>query len=123
MDLMNILAGILGVAFITLTKMRSLQILAEKANVPFVYKKYFQRDAIGIVLSFLSVAIWQVLFSEVAAKYPQIDGFVKTSFFFMGGAGAWLIQKVLGKTQSWINSKIDRKTNELDELKENAQSN
>lgn len=117
MDFINLIVGLLGVVFVTLSKMRSLQILAEKANVPFVYKKYFQRDALGIIMSILSIFIWQLLFPEVANKYPALEVWVRCSYFFMGAGGAWVIQKLLGKTQSWINSKIDHKTNELDELK------
>ncbi len=119
MDWINIISWILGVAFVTLTKLRSLQVLTGKANVCFSYKKYFEQEAVGIITSLLSIAIWQVLFSEVAVKYPQLDTFIKTSFFLMGASGAWIIQKLLGKTQSWINAKIDKKTNELDEIKSN----
>lgn len=114
-----ILVGFAGALFVMLTKMRSLQILSEKANVAFSYKRYFEKEVVSIAISILSVFVWQLLFNEVAAKYKALDGFMLTSFFIMGAAGSWIIQKLLGKTQSWINSKIDAKTNELDELKSN----
>ena len=112
--LINMLVGILGVVFVTISKMKSLQTDAEKANIEFNYQKYFHRELLSIILSFLSVIIWQLLFSEVAAKYHQLDGFIKCSFFLMGASGAWVIQKALGKTKGWIRGIVDVKTNIAD---------
>lgn len=118
MDWINILIGTLGVIFSLSSKMYSLQKLSEKASVPFVYKMYFKREALAIVMSFLSIPIWSILFPEIATKYPALETWVRCTFFLMGGIGAWAIQKMLGKTQSWINNKIDEKTNELAEKRQ-----
>lgn len=117
MNIYNLLAGILGVAFVTVAKMYSLQNDANVANIPFSPKTYFQRDYLGVILSFLSVIVWQVLFSEVAASYPKLDAFVKCSFFFMGASGAWVIQKALGKTKGWIRGIVDEKTDKADKVR------
>lgn len=116
--LYNFLAGFLGFLFITISKMQSLKTDAEKANLTFVYKEYFKKDLLSIVLSFLSLLIWQLLFNEVAVKYPAITSFVRISYFVMGAFGSWIVQAWLSKTKQWVRGVVDDKTNELDAIKQ-----
>lgn len=123
MDWINILAGVLGFLIASLWKMQSLQKLARKANVPFVYKNYFRDDALGIISSFLSIPLWQILFPEIANVYPKLEMFIRFSFVVMGACGSFLLQRALGKTQSWLAAKIDKATDELKEMKQAQKEN
>lgn len=118
MDWIKLLAGTLGFLIATLWKMQSLQRLARKANVPFVYKNYLRDDALGIISSFLAIPIWQLIFPEVLNVYPKLELFVNISFVVIGAIGSIMFQKALGKTQDWLLRKIDKKTDELDSIKD-----
>jgi len=90
--LIYFLAGLLGLLFVTIAMAISFQNDAVKANVEFSFQKYFQREALNILLSVVSVLAWLVLFGEVAEKYPGIQNFIRCSFFAMGAIGSWAIQ-------------------------------
>lgn len=111
---LNLIAGVLGFLFITISKMKSLQTDAEKANLKFIYSEYFKKDLLSIILSFLSIFVWQILFSEISTKYPQLNTFVKCSYFVMGAFGTWFLQTLLSKTKGWIRKVVDEKTNIAD---------
>jgi hypothetical protein len=115
--MINILAGLLGVVFITVAHMVAVQKTAKKANDAMAIVEYLKSDALSIVLSIISVAVWQLLFGEITAKYPQLEGFTRTSFFAMGAVGSYAIIKALGKAKSSIDGIVDTKTDQLDELK------
>jgi hypothetical protein len=117
--MINIIAGLLGVVFITVAHMIAVQKTAKKANDSMDIVKYLKSDALSIILSILSVAVWQLLFGEITAKYPQLEGFTRTSFFAMGAVGSYAIIKALGRAKSSIDGVVDTKTDELDNLKSN----
>lgn len=111
---LNLLAGLLGVLFLTLGRMNSLKKDAETANIEFSILKYFQREWIGIGSSLVSVVFWLIAFPEVSNKYPELTGLKLCSFFAMGVLGSWILQKVLGNTKAWIRGIVDKKTDIAD---------
>lgn len=114
-DFISILCGILGVVAQCLILLRGLLRDAQIANMDFNWKKdYVKRDAPSILSSFVSVAIWYFIFSEVAHKYPQIEGFKRISFVLMGGVGSWVIQAAFGTAKDRIRKIIDKKTDIAD---------
>jgi putative Mn2+ efflux pump MntP len=114
-NLVLILAGTAGVLFHCLLKLRSLSEDARAANINFnAWKDYWKRDAVSIFLSFLSVAIWYMIFGEVGKKYPSILELKITSFVLMGMIGSYLIQFAMSKAKKKVREVIDAKTNELD---------
>lgn len=112
--LIYFLSGLLGLLFVTIAMAISFQNDAVKANIEFSFKKYFQRETLNILLSVVSVLTWLILFGEVAGKYPQIQNFIRCSFFAMGAIGSWAIQQALSKTRKWIGKVVDEKTNIAD---------
>lgn len=112
-----ILAGILGVIGHCIMKAMSLQKDAKVANVNWKFSNYLSEDYLGICLSFVSVAIWFLIVPEAALKYPKLDGWMRASFVGMGLLGSYLIQTVTSVAKRRIRSKVDVKTDELDELK------
>jgi len=104
--------GIAGVILHCLFKLNSLQSDARAANVDFNWKKdYLQRDAVPILISFMSVVIWHLVFGEVAASYPKLEAFARVSFVGMGLLGSYIIQQLMGRAKSYIKKFIDVKTN------------
>lgn len=117
-ELNFIVAGVLGVLFHCLLKLRSLQQDSRVANIPFNgIRDYWKKDAVSISLSFLSVAIWWLVFGEVGKKYKGLQEFKITSFALMGMVGSYLIQLIMSRAKKKIRTIVDEKTNELDELK------
>lgn len=113
-----ILAGFAGFVFYSLAKLNSLSKDAQVANIPFDwYKDYVKKDIFGILASFMSIFVWQLMFSEIATKYPAIEGFAITSFVVMGAIGSWALQLLLGRAKKAIRKVVDEKTDELDKMK------
>lgn len=117
-NIIVIICGILGVLFSCLLTLKGLLKDAQVANVDFNWKKdYVKKDSPSILLSFLAVGIWYYIFGEVAAKYPGIADFKRVSFVLMGGVGSHFIQMAFGTAKARIRRMIDKKTNELNEMK------
>lgn len=114
-DIILILAGLAGVLFHCLLKLKSLLDDARAANINFnAVKDYWKRDFVSIALSFLSVGIWFLIFGEVGAKYKAVEDFKITSFVLMGMIGSYLIQYAMSKAKRKVREVIDAKTNTLD---------
>ena len=109
--------GLLGVVAFCLIKANSLQQDATVANIPFNPQTYFKRDWLGISLSVVAVFIWAAIFQETADKYPQIQGYIRTSFAGVGFMGSYILQLIFGRAKSAIRNIVDEKTNELDRIK------
>lgn len=110
-----ILAGVAGVLFHCLLKLNSLLKDARVANIAFnSWKDYWLKDAVSILMSFLSVGIWLLIFGEIAAKYPSLESFAITSFVVMGAIGSYLIQLGLSRAKRQVRQVIDQKTNDLE---------
>lgn len=115
--LINLLCAILTNLFVQLHALNSVKQLAQKANQPFVFKKYLEAESIAIISGLIPIAIWALIYNEVGQAVPQAVIYVRLSFVFIGAAGAWLLTLFLGKSKKWIRNVIDEKTNELDEVK------
>ena len=61
--------------------------------------------------------IWAAIFQETADKYPQIQGYIRTSFAGVGFMGSYILQLIFGRAKSAIRNIVDEKTNELDRIK------
>lgn len=117
-NIIVIVCGISGVVFSCLLTLKGLLKDAQAANVEFRWKRdYVKKDSPSILMAFLSVGIWYYIFGEVAAKYPGIADFKRMSFVLMGGVGSHLIQMAFGTAKERIRKIIDKKTNELNEMK------
>lgn len=113
-NLILILCGILGVLFHCCFKANTLKNQAAAANIKFAISDYIEKDFLSIIASFLSVAIWYLLFSEVATKYPELNNCERLSFVLMGGSGSYIIQYFFSTAEKKITSVIDKKTDEAD---------
>lgn len=111
-------AGLLGVLIHCLIKLDSLRKDAKAANVSFNWvKNYWDVDAFAILLSVAVSLLWHLVYPEVAAYYPKLQGFITVSYATMGALGSYIIQLVLGRAKKFIRNIVDKKTNDLDELK------
>lgn len=108
--------GLGGLLFVTFGLAKQYQTDAEKANITFSFKKYLEREWLGIAMSFVSILLWLMLFGEAATKYPAIQGYLRFTFVGMGGIGSWALQLAFGKTKNWIRNIVDEKTNIADAL-------
>lgn len=117
-NLIVILCGVAGVFFQSMLKIRSLLKDAQVANINWSWKKdYLYKDYPSIILALVSVLIWYYIFGEVAKKYTSIVDFKRISFVLMGGVGSYLIQMAFGTAKDKIRKVVDKKTDELDEMK------
>jgi hypothetical protein len=117
-DLILILLGLVAVLFQCLAALNSRLQDARAANINFNAKKdYWQRDAVPIMLAVIPVFIWYFVFGEVAARSELLANLKRLSFVLIGGIGSWLLQLLLGTSKKVIRNIVDRKTNELNQLK------
>lgn len=115
MNIDFILAGCAGVLFHSTAKAYSLQKDAYTANISFhIWKDYIVKDFLSILLSFMSVAIWYLIFGEWVNRYPALESFALTSFVAMGGIGSYVIQLAMSRAKKKIRQVVDEKTNIAD---------
>lgn len=108
--------GFLGVFIHCCVKANSLIIDAQKANINFTVKDYLNKDFIGIAMSVAMVFLWYLIFGEVAAQYPKLINFIRTTFGLMGFFGSYIAQKVFSRGKQYINNVIDKKTDIADSV-------
>lgn len=109
-----LLCGLLGLLFVTLAKMNSVQKDFEVANQTFVLKKFFEKEATGIAMSILVIIIMAVTVSEWIKVKPIFADYVKIIFVMGGAIGSWAFLLLLGKSKTYIRKIIDEKTNIAD---------
>lgn len=114
-----LLAGLLGLLFVTLSKASSMKKDFEVANETFVFKKFLTNEAYAICMSIIVILLMAITINEWVDIKPQIANYV-TIIFAMGGAiGSWAFLLLLGKSKKYIRKMVDEKTNELDAMKAN----
>lgn len=113
-QLICMVLAILGVACHTLLKANGLKSDAKVANLEFSFKEYLLNDWISITLSILAGIAWVFLFDEAARNYPDIQNWLRGSFFVVGLSGSYLIQRLSNKTKKAINKAVDVKTDIAD---------
>ena len=115
--LLNIIAALLGLTFVTLHKMQSVKKDFTVANQTFVIKKFFEGELIGIAMSLIVIVLMAITVKEWIGIKPQFESYV-TIIFAMGGAiGSWAFLLFLGTSRKYIRKVVDEKTNELDAIK------
>lgn len=112
-------SGLLGILFQVLAKMASLKKDFEVANQPFVTKKFFEREWIGIASSVCFVLIMAITLPEIITYKPIVEQYVRILFVFGGAIGSWAFGYALGKSRKYIRNVIDVKTNIADAKTEN----
>jgi uncharacterized membrane protein len=116
----NLLAGLLGIIFVVLSKMSALKKDFEVANQVFVTKRFFEKEAIAISSSIVSVLILVVVLPEILTYKPELTNWVRGLFTVTGAIGSWAFSLFLGGTKKYIRGVVDSKTNELDDIKKSA---
>lgn len=111
-------AGILGISFhIFAIKLPSLQRRAKVANTKFSLKDYFADDWVSLGASIITVLIAILALDELLGYRPNLLGYIKYFFFFVGFTGSSILVSLLGKTDKAINAIIDTKTDIADKIK------
>ena len=109
-----LLAGLLGLIFVTLSKMQTMKTEYLNANHVFSVKKFFTDELVGIGMSLCVLILMVVTMKEWIVIDPRAVKFV-TIIFAMGGAiGSWAFGTFLGGSQKYIRRIIDEKTNIAD---------
>lgn len=113
------LCAFAGFLFQSAAKLSGLQKDANVANINFDWRRdYLQRDSFSIILSALSPLIWLLVYDEWVERYHIVEEYLKTSFVLFGAIGSWGLQYIFGSAKKWIRSVVDRKTDELDLLRD-----
>ena len=109
-----LMCGVLGLVFVTLAKMSSVQKDFEVANQTFVLKKFFQKELTGIGMSVVFIIIMAFTVGEWINFKPIFADYIKLIFVMGGAIGSWAFMLVLGKSKKYIRNVIDEKTNIAD---------
>ena len=109
-----LLAGLLGLIFVTLAKMQTLKKDFKVANQTFVIKKFFQDELIGIIMSFIVILLMAVTLKEWLYIKPGVEKYVTIIFSLGGAIGSWAFLLLLGNSKKYIRKVIDAKTNIAD---------
>jgi len=113
-----VIAGILGIiAHIVFLKLPAVKKRSLAANKPFSVAEYFKDDWLAILGSFLTVVICVYLLDEIIGYNPSFFRYVKYGFLFIGYTGSSVLIGILGKADPKILTKVDKATNELDDIK------
>lgn len=110
----NLLAGLLGLIFMTLSKMQSVKKDFEVANQPFVIKKFFSGEIIAIAMSLTVILLMAITVNEWIHVKPQVENYVTIIFALGGAIGSWAFLLVLGTSRKYIRNIVDKKTNIAD---------
>lgn len=112
--LINLIAGLLGLVFVTLAKMQSVKKDFQVANKHFIPKKFFEDEFIGILMSVVFLVLMALTVKEWINIKPQAENYV-TIIFAMGGAiGSWAFMLFLGRSKKYIRNIVDQKTDIAD---------
>jgi hypothetical protein len=116
-----IAAGCLGVIIHCAIKAQGLKKDALAANDTDwnIKDDYLKVDSIPIVLSFLTVALWYLIFGEAAKAYAKLEDYIISSYALVGMVGSYAVQYAIGKSKGLIRKTVDNKTNQLDEMLNN----
>jgi len=109
------IGGMLGMLFhVFVLKLPALKSRAKNANMPFNVGDYFRDDWIALGASIIAIAIGIFIFDEATGAYPSITKWAKFFFIFVGYTGSSLLQGILSKTESRIQTIVDKKTDIAD---------
>lgn len=112
-----ILMGVAGVLAHCLCKLINLNKIAQTGGVEFDWwNGYVKSDKFNIILSFLSIAVWYVVYNEAEGVYSKLSAWKATSFFLVGFFGSYAIQYGKSPGEKRIRNVIDLKTNLSDSI-------
>lgn len=117
--ILNLFAGLLGLIFVTLAKAQSLKKDFAVANQPFIWRKFWDGEIIGIAMSLVFIILMAITVKEWIGIKPQFENYVTIIFALGGAIGSWTFLLFLGRSKKYIRKVIDEKTNELDSIKAN----
>ena len=112
--LINLVAGLLGLIFMTLHKMQSVKKDFAVANQPFVVKKFFKDELIGILMSLTVIVLMAITVKEWVKVKPIVADYVTVIFALGGAIGSWAFLLFLGGSKKYIRKIVDEKTNIAD---------
>jgi len=112
--LANFIAGILGLLFVALARMSSLQKDFRVANQQFVFSKFVQGEVVSWLMSLVFILIMSVTINEWIVVKPIVENYVRVIFVLGGAIGSWAFMLFLGKSKKFIRNKIDIKTDIAD---------
>lgn len=112
--LLNLTAGLLGLLFVALAKMSSLQKDFRVANQQFIFKKFVEGEIVGWLTSFAFILIMAITLPEWVTYKPQVENYIRIIFVMGGAIGSWAFMLFLGKSKKFIRNKIDQKTDIAD---------
>lgn len=110
------LAGLMGIIFATLAQMRTLKKDFEVANQTFVFKKFLEKEWIGIASNVCTVIILAIVLPEIIQYKPGVENWVRGLFVVTGAIGSWAFSLFLGGTKKYIRKVVDEKTNKADNV-------
>lgn len=111
---MYLLAGILGIIFQTLIKMKSTSELFKVSNEPFIVSNFFRDEYISILSSIVFILIMAFTFSEWINYKHELENYTRLIFTMGGAIGSWAFGYFLGKSKKYIKNVIDSKTDIAD---------
>lgn len=109
-----LLAGLLGLLFVTLAKMNGVKKDFDAAGHPFKASKFFRDEAIGICMSVVVILIMAITLREWGSSSEKIQKYIMCIFVLGGAIGSWAFSYFLGKSKKYIRTVIDLKTNIVD---------
>jgi hypothetical protein len=110
------IAGLLGIFWHMLMKIKGLRSRAIAANQNFSFSAYFQKDWFSILISVVSVAIAIYILDELLHFKPGLADWTKAFFIAVGFMGDSVLQSLLSKSEKQILDIIDKKTNVADSV-------
>lgn len=109
-----LLAGLLGLLFVTLAKASSTKKDFEVANEKFVLRKFLENELYAICMSVVAILLMAITIQEWVQVSPKVSQYVTIIFALGGAIGSWAFLLFLGKSKKYIRKIVDEKTNIAD---------
>lgn len=117
--ILNLIAGLLGLVFVTLAKANGLKKDFAVANQTFVWRKFWDGEIIGIAMSLVFITLMAITVKEWIGIKPQFENFVTIIFALGGAIGSYAFLLFLGRSKRYIRKIVDEKTNIADGITQN----
>lgn len=105
-------AGI-GMALQTVLKMKSINVKAKAAGIPFKPSDYFKEDWLSIIASILTILMFLFFISDILHFSPNLMNYSRILFAFVGYTGSDIASRLFSEINRRINNTIDEKTEKL----------
>lgn len=112
------LCGLLGQLFhLFVIKLPAEKKRAKAGNVPFSIGAYFKEDWLAVGANLIAIVIFVVLLDELIGYNPSLLRWIKFGYIGLGFMGSSALIAWLGKFSNQVQSIVNIKTDQLDELK------